>query len=480
MSATLAAAPADHRVLDAAKVGNVSAVRSLLRSRAPVDGAEPDGTTALHWAARRNDVQVAELLLENGANANATNRYGVTPLGIAATNGSAPITRALLKAGASANGTNGEGEPVLMTASRAGAVDVVNLLLDAGADVNASEAFQGETALMWAAGEDHPDVVATLARRGANLNVRSRPLKYPNVKVDFATMVFIAMPKGGFTALAFSARQGTVNGARALIEAGADPNVADPDGTTPLVLAIINAHYDVAALLIEKSADVNRADGVGMSPLYAVVDMAHQEPLVNRPLPVPTGIQRPPDIVRLLLEHGANPNAALTAPLMMRQHNNGDPSLGDGATALMRAAKVSDVPLMRQLLDGGADANRAMKNGNTALMVAVARAARPAPSEQQTIDAVNLLLQHGADVNAANASKETALHLAVGRGDRVVAQLVERGAALDARDGSGRTPLDVALGVIGTGRGRGGAPPDPPRVQETTAALLKRAMESRR
>jgi ankyrin repeat protein len=165
----------------------------------------------------------------------------------------------------------------------------------------------------------------------------------------------------------------------------------------------------------------------------------------------------------------------------MRQHSTGDPQLGEGATPLMRAAKVTDLELMTALLERGANANLALRNGTTVLMNIAARSGRPAPSEETTVEAIALLLKHGADIRAANANGQTPLHLAVGRGDRIVRQLAENGAPLDARDSSGRTPLDVAMGVQpagGTGGrgGRGGgrgAPAGPPQVFESTVALLK-------
>jgi ankyrin repeat protein len=260
---------------------------------------------------------------------------------------------------------------------------------------------------------------------------------------------------------------------RALLDAGAPANSVDPDGTTALTIAIINAHFDVAVLLIDRGADVNLADAAGMTPLYAAVDMQHQEPFIGRPLPKPSGGLGARDVIAKLVERGANVNALLRTPLLMRQHNTGDASLGEGATPLFRAAKVSDLDLMRLLLRHGADPKLQLRNGTTVLMNAVARAGRAAPPEQATIDAVALLLEHGADIQAANGNGQTALHAAVGRGDQVVRYLVERGARLDARDSFNRTPLDVAMGVPGGGRGRGGQPPGPGPVFKTTAALLK-------
>jgi ankyrin repeat protein len=484
-SLTTIAATGDVRLIDAVKAGNAATVRTLAKQRALVNATEADGTTALHWAARLDRVELVQTLIRSGAAVNAQTRYGVTPLSLAAVNGSAAIVEALLKAGADANAEVTDGETVLMLAARTGNPDAVRVLLDRGANVNARETWHGETALMWAAAEDHGSVVALLASRGADLNVKSTVPEFPKVKVDAATMVFTALPRGGLTALMLAARQGAAEGVRALAEAGADLNAVDPDGTTALNIAIINAHYDTAALLIEKGAGLDIGDAAGMTPLYAVVDMEHQEPMVNRPLPKPSGRLVPIDVVKILLDRGANPNATLKTPLLMRQHNGGDGSLGEGATPLMRASKVSDATLIRLLLDKGADPNLRLRNQTTALMIAASRAARNAGPEQKTIDAMTALLATGADVNAVNDNGESALHIAVTRGDALVRFLVEKGAKLDLKDKSGRTPLDVAMGVPGAaagGRGRGGragGPPTPGPVRESTAALLKELMSAR-
>jgi uncharacterized protein len=483
-SLTSHAATSDVRLIDAVKAGNAVTVRTLSQQRALVNATEADGTTALHWAARLDRVELVQTLIRAGAPVNVKTRYAVTPLSLAAVNGSAAVVDALLKAGADANTEVTDGETVLMLAARTGNPDAVRLLLDRGAHVNARETWHGETALMWAAAEDHAGVVSLLASRGADLNLKSTVPEFPKVKVDAATMVFTALPRGGMTALMLAARQGAAEGVRALAEAGADLNAVDPDGTSALNIAIINAHYDVAALLVEKGAGLDIGDAAGMTPLYAVVDMKHQEPMVNRPLPKSSDRLVPLDVVTILLDRGANPNAALKTPLLMRQHNGGDPSLGEGATPLMRASKVSDATLIRVLLEKGADPHLRLRNQTTALMIAASRAARNAGPEQNTIEAMTLLLAKGADVNAVNDNGESALHIAVTRGDGLVRFLVEKGATLDLKDKSGRTPLDVAMGVPGAagGRGRGGragGPPTPGPVRESTAALLKQLMSAR-
>jgi len=467
---------ADSALVSAVKKGDEAAVRSLLRSRSAVNAPGADGMTPLHWAARTDHPGILKLLLGAGAQATATDRYGITPLALAAMNGSAPVISALLDAGADAKGRVGDGETVLMAAARTGRTDAARLLLDRGADPNAREPWQGETAAMWAAGENHGDMVRLLAARKADLNVRSVVVEFPKAKVDLATMVTTALPRGGLTALMFAARQGAVEGTRALAEAGAPLDTTDPDGTTALVIAIINAHFDAAAVLIEKGANLDLADTAGMGPLYAAIDMQHQEPMINRPLAPRVDRLSARDVVSALLAKGANANATLRASLLMRQHSGGDPQFGSGATPLMRAAKVADLAIMRDLLKHGADPRLELGNGTTAMHIVASRAGRNAPTEATAIEAMALLLDYGADVQAATKAGQTALHAAVGRGDDLVKFLVGRGARLDAKDSTGRTPLDVALGVPaggGGGRGRGGQPPAPGQVYKTTAALLE-------
>lgn len=261
--ASLAAGQAT--LFDAVRSGDREAIRAVLHDHPDVNAREPDGTTALHWAVRGNDLETVRLLLRAGARVNVTNRYDLTPLALAAANGEPAMLNELLRAGADVNATTPAGETVLMTASRTGNPQVVQLLLDRGADVSAREQTFSENALMWAAAENHPEVVRLLAEHGADLNAPASLLHFPNIKVDAATMVITALPRGGLTPLMYAARQGSLGAARALADLGASLNATDPDGMSALAIAIINAHYDVAAMLSEKGADPNVADVVGMA-----------------------------------------------------------------------------------------------------------------------------------------------------------------------------------------------------------------------
>jgi len=455
---------------DAAQKKDLSALRALVRSKADVNAAQADGTTALHWAVMWNNDEAVTLLLRAGADAKARNRYGATPLSEAVSAGSATMIGALLNAGADAKTlTTEDGETVLMTAARAGNTDAVKLLLDRGADVNAREKYKGQTALMWAAAERHPDVVKLLLDRGADWKVRSfdRETKIPKLS---AASSITPIPRGGFPALAFAAREGDIESARVMLEKGVDINYGDVDNTTALVVSIMNKQYTFAKFLIDRGADVNIPGGYGRTPLYAIVDMRNEDysALPNRKAddPLPSI-----DVLKSLLDRGANANATLTAFLPGRSGMDfGDTTLGVGTTPLMRAARAGDTAAIRMLLDKGADAALTTKDGNTAFMFAAGvgyRDKNTRGSEPSALESVKMLLATGADVRQKNAREETALHGAADRGaDTIVQFLVDRGAELNVKSKQGFTPLDVAMGKSSLLQ--------LPVPKPTTVALLKK------
>jgi uncharacterized protein len=437
-------------LVDAVKDGNRVAVQALLRQKTNVNTRETDGTTALHWAVRADDRELIGLLLRAGADVRAANRYGVTPLQLAAANGSVMTAQALLDAGADPNAVLPEGETLLMTAARTGQPELLRMLLDRGADLNMREKWYGETALIWATAENHADAVRLLIDRGADVNQPSASLTFARRRNGQSIL-----PLGRWTPLMYAARENALDAGRALVAAHADLNIADPDGATALVIAIINANYDFAAFLVDAGADPNVVDNeAGMGPLYAAVDMHRLAVGHGRPNPRPAGTLDSVDIVRRLLAHKADPNAVLKAPIFQRQHTIGDATLGKGATPVMRAAKSGDVEMMKLLLAAGANPNATLAH-TTALMFAAGfgwRDGSPiAPSYDQgspkeAIDAIALLLDLGLDINASNDAGDTALHVAAtGRGSPdIVRFLVERGASLQAKNKRGQTPLAAA------------------------------------
>jgi len=442
------------------------------------DVADADGTTPLEWAVYNDDLPTAQRLLQTGANANAADRYSVTPLSLAATNRNAAMAEALLKAGADANAKRSGGETILMTAARTGNADIVRLLIEHGAEVNAKGDAYGETALVWAAQENHAEAAAVLIAHGADVNARTNPLERSKDRFGLEGVLTI-LPHGSWTPLMYAARQGSLETARTLVDRGASLNLTDPDGSTALVLAIINGHYDTAALLTEKGADPNIADTSGMAALYAAVDMNTLGEVYGHPAHPTSSKMTALDLMKVLLAQGANPNARLKTPTTQRAHTPGEPTLNEGSTPLMRAAKNGDSAAIRVLLANGADANARAKNGTTPLMFAAGLGfgtgtfANDYATPAELLESVKVLVAAGADVNAASEAGQTPLHFGAQASDDIVKFLAANGAKLDVKDKQGRTPVEMALGVGLHGHAGG-----PPTVREGTANLLRELMAS--
>jgi ankyrin repeat protein len=441
---------ADAAAADAAQHRDMAALRALTNLRSAVNAAQPDGTTALHWAAHWGDADMAKLLLKAGADVKAINRFGTSPLSEAAQAGSAAIVEALLAAGADPQTlTTRDGETVLMTAARAGHLDVVRLLIARGADVNAVENYRGQTALMWAAAEHHPDVVKYLLDHGADWKIRSLARDNKMPKLSAASSV-TPMATGGLAALHFAAREGDVESGRAMLDAGADINQADAENTTPLTVAVMNKQYTFAKFLLDRGANPNLADSRGRTPLYAAIDMRNED---YSALPSRSASDPLPDIelIRALLDRGADPNAVLTRNLPGRSGmDSGDTSLDQGTTPLMRAARAGDVEVMKMLVAKGADPKKETRLGNNMLLFAAGVGYRDKNThgdEASALAAVGFSVAQGLDLKHKNNRGETALHGAAFRGaDSIVEYLVKQGAGLDETSNQGLTPLDYAMG----------------------------------
>ena len=489
-----AAQAATSEVADAAMRGDREAVRAALARKADVNAAQVDGTTALHWAVERDDVELAELLLTAGARVSARTREGVMPLQLAAINGSAPMLGRLIKSGADPNAplTPG-GDTALMLAARTGKTDAVRLLIEARADVNVKEHWGGTTALMWAVAEGHGGAARLLIAAGADVNARSHYVAAANGR-GFEGRTPAAsrteekveeFASGWLTPLMFAARDGSVELTRILVDAGADVNAVAGDGKTALALAIFNGGYDVASLLVDRKTDVNKADAQRFTPLFWAVDRRNMETAPNFPWMVTVD---PMPLIRKLLDAGANPNALVNNTPRGRMRE-GSPRIVF-ATALMRAAFAGDLELVTLLLERGADPAIVSKDGETMVSAAAGLAFihgyhRGKPGAER-LQVVKLFVQRGNDVNQPDDYGITPLMAAGNYGDVAIIQyLIDVGADLGAHDlgkkndgafGSSVEPLmpiDYAIGV-GTF-----VPNNAVIIHEDAVALMAKMMQDR-
>src|SRR5499427_4396800 len=371
---------ANSPIADAAQNQNREAIRSLLRQKADVNAPQVDGTTALHWAVRLNDLDTADVLIRAGAKVNATNRDGATPLQLAALNGSAAMIEKLVKAGADPNAPlSSSGDTALMLAARTGTTDAIKVLLETGGNVNAKESWGGTTPLMSAVAERHPAAVKMLIERGADVSARSNFVAAANgrgfegrtpsaPKNDQAVEEFAS---GWLTPLMFAAREGDLESAKLLVAAGAGVNAVAADGKDALGLAIFNGNYDVASFLIDSKSNVNKADTQGFTPLFWAVDRRNMETAPNFPWMVTAD---PLPLIRKLLDAGANPNAVVnnTPRARMREGSprmsavgktmRGDPSssfrMSGSGSAVTIQGKFGAVSMLRRSTAQNSGVNR--------------------------------------------------------------------------------------------------------------------------
>ncbi len=474
----VASALADEAALiEASSQGDIAVVGTLLDQGSNVNATAVDGTTALHWAVRGDHQELAELLLRTGANATSEDRYGVSPLHLAAENGSAELIAALLDSGADPNSVAPTGETALMTATRTGRADAITLLIDRGATVDKRDPTYRQTALMLAVRENHPAAVELLIEHGAEVDRQTRigatpeftpPCKGTGCGSEGVGINRGGLPDhgrraaalGGMTPLLYAARDGRLEAARLLVDAGANLEIAEANGIAPLLMATLNNQLDVARLLLERGAEVNVDDFWGRTPLFAAVEYRNLD-MNNRDQDSPTdnGVDRAPilEFIGELLEHGANVNARTreVPPSRRWLYSLGDVSWVDftGQTPFLRAALSGDTATMRLLLDYGADPKLPTFAGTTPHMAAagvnwvVAQTYTVSPDA--LLEAIALCLELGADINATNSMGLTALLGAANRGsNEIIEFLVANGARLDVADVHGRTPLRWAEGVF--------------------------------
>ncbi len=441
LAASAAAAATDTRLPDAAQHKDAAALRVLIAQRADPNATQPDGATALHWAAQNDDLEAAQALIKAGANVKAVNRYGVTPLTLACTAGNAAMTALLLKAGADPNTALPGGETALMTASRSGNGETVRALIAAGADVAAKEPRHKQTPLMWAAAEGHVEVVKALIKAGADFRARLT---------------------SGFTPLLFAVREGQTGVVKALIEAGANVNDtiqpspaagriygASRSGTSALLLATINGHFELASQLLDMGADPNQIAS-GWAAVHAITNVRKPGVGDNNPAPRGSGTMTSLEFLKRLKEKGADLNLRMTKKVSV-----GLTSLNTaGATAFLLAARSGDSEFMRAIAALGADPKIPNIDGATPLIVAAGLGTRSpgedAGTEAEVIEAVKVALELGNDIDAVDKNGETAMHGAAYKNlPGVVLLLAERGAnpaVWNKPNKQGWTPLIIAEG----------------------------------
>ena len=594
LSATLSAARIESSVAEAAMNGDRDTVRSLLKQGQDVNAAMGDGMTALHWAAKKGDVELAQMLLYAGANVKAMTRLGgYTPLIMASESGKPEMIDLLLKSGADAKVSTANGTTPLMLAAVAGRADAVKMLLANGADPNAKENARGETALMFAAHYNRVDAMKALLAAGASFNVATNvvdlasltqggfggggqggqggqgqgqapgqggpaaqgaqrpggpaaagapaapaqpgagaqpapggqgqgrgpggpaaapaagqaqgggqgggggrsaggaPQRGPDIAGVTRQFRFneLVAAQGGLTPLLFAARQGHIDAATALLDAGADINqVSKGDKTTPVLMAIINGHFDLAKVLIDRGADIKIASDNGVTPLYAVLNV-QWAPKALYPQPRAYAQQKMSyiDLMKVLIEKGADVNARLKMKVWYSGYNFDLSGVDEiGATPFWRAAYAADIEAMKLLKAHGADptvptmrpAGRPQTGDSDRTNIAdvsnlppvpvggpavtplqaasgvgyaegfAANSHRYAPSGM--LPAVKYLIEElGADVNARDHEGNTALHHAASRGDvEMILYLVEKGADVKAVNREGQTTADMANGPV--------------------------------
>src|SRR5688572_30902316 len=488
------AAAAGSELADAVMKRNAQAVRSLLQRKADVNGRQVDGTTALHWAVRLDDLETADLLIRAGAQVSAANRAGVTALQLAAMNGNAAMSDRLVKSGADPNAPlTSSKDTALMMAARTGKTDAMKVLIESGARVNDVETWGGTSALMWAAAEKHPEAVKLLIDNGAQVNARSHFVAAANgrgfegrtpmaSKTDQKVEEFAS---GWMTPLMFSAREGDVESARLLLAGGADVNAIAGDGKNALGVAIFNGNYDMASFLIDRKSDVNQADTQRFTPLFWAVDRRNMETAPNFPWMVTAD---PMPLIRKLLDAGADPNTLVNNTPRARMRE-GSPRIVF-ATVLMRAAFSADLELVTLLLERGADPKIISKDGETMLSAAAGLAFihgyHRGRSPEERLKVTRLFVELGNDVNQPDDFGITPLMAAANIGNVPVIQyLIDAGADLGAHDlgkkndgqfGSSNEPLmpiDYAIGV-GTF-----VPNNAVIIHEEAVALMARVMKER-
>jgi len=451
-----------------------------------INALQPDGMSALFWAAYYEEADMVSLLLDAGADANAQNRYGLTPLIQSAINGNAEIISLLLDAGADANARTLQGDTALMNAAKAGTFQGVQALIEAGADVEARDTYSFQSPLMWAAAFNKADIVRVLAENGADINARSAELIFSGIQQGGVQGDF---PNGGLTSLHHAARENAIETANVLLALGADPNILDPQGISPLRVATTNENLDMAKILIEGGADLNDGSLVDIMEIpYKRFAFQHAASNYENQTTVE-------ELTTLMIEMGVEVDAMSEIGIPLFSTGFVGEKGPEGESALYRAALDDRLDDVEMLLEIGASPNALSKRGSTPLaaVLNVYAGFRPPnanngdpvieePTLEEKMPIVDLLFANGADVNTVAENGSTILHQTASVGnDEVLELLLEKGIDLSLKDESNRTALDIASGVPPVGVVEPmfpGAPVPETPIYEDTMAILTEAMNA--
>ncbi len=454
--------------------GNLLTLEKLINSGIDINDKDATGTSLLHYAVWRQQLEIVEYLVENKALVNTKNLFGLTPIELAIQQRDPVILELLLEKGGNPNTLNLSGESMLMLASESDNPELVKKLLLAGADINYQDETYGQTSLMFAARKGNVEIINLLMDAGSIVNHSTRvsaPPEFigPNSVPGFGFgegIIRGGVPKdrgrrepqkGGMTALLYAARHGHGDVVYSLLNHGADISQSESNGISPLLMAISNNNLETASILIDREANVNQVDWYGRSPLWEAINVrnlyVHNSTFEN-------GIDRAPflPLIDALLERGALVNTRTKETPPFRHHLlaiTGSLEWVDftGQTPFLAAALAGDITVMKKLLRYGADPFIKTYGGTSALMAAAGvnwvYAQTWTEGEESLLEAVRICIDLGLSVNDANSMGITALHGAANRGSTsIIKYLVENGADLNAQDNEGRSALSWARGVF--------------------------------
>ena len=450
---------------DLINAGDRESALELIDQGADVNQTSVDGTTALHWAVYQKDLTLVERLLAQGADPDISNEYDATPMTVASEHGDYNVMKALVDAGGDIESPNSEGQTLLMAVARTGNIDTTSLLLSQGANIQARENWGEQTALMWAASQNQPAMVKLLIEHGADVNSSGKDHNWPRWITSEPRNK--PLEQGGLTALLYAAREGCEGCVKALLDGGADINLTDPDGLTPLIMALQNLHYDTANILIERGADIHRWDWYGRTALYSAIEL-HLIPSSRRgDLPSNDNLTAL-NIARTLLEKGVNVDMRLKKDPPYRSggdrgYTDGNPDsrvLNGGATALHNAAKAGNIEAVKLLLEFGAKVDLANMVYEVTPIQAAAGVWRvygifmESPlagaftTGVEAAEIMNLLIDAGADIHVRAANGQNVAHGSAKAGwNEALKMAHDQGVDLTVRDVGGYTPRDLALNM---------------------------------